>query len=184
MQTFTTQKQSISPTVMMVIHQSSKPIVTLSFPNGGRINVLKVNHFTHRCEMEKQVSLQGPCTAYLVNAGIEANKNINYLVLRNEEKQCYCCSCYDYRKDQACSHADSVDQHVKAEKMAQAVIEPVAAAKQEQLEVTPSQWTVAQWREIVRQGRERDRAYMNEFWEKAKLLQAQVHQPQQSQAGV
>ncbi len=171
--TYTTQQRSISPTVTMVIHQSDEPIVTLSFPNGGRINTLKVNHFTHRCELRKQLILPA-CTAYLVNAGIEANKNAHYLVLFNETMQCHSCSCYTYRKDGECSHADSVDQHVEAEKVAQAVIEALPVVKDE-IDVTTKR-TVEDWREIVRKGKERDKAERDIYWREVKLLQLQSQQ--------
>ncbi|HEX3641716.1 MAG TPA: hypothetical protein VHV10_10530 [Ktedonobacteraceae bacterium] len=176
MQTFTTQKQSISPTVMMVIHESSKPIVTLSFPDGGRINVIKVNHFTHRCELRKQLALPA-CTAYLVNALIDENKNAYYLVLFNEAKQCHSCSCYGYRLSGQCSHADSVDQHVESERMAQVVVEALPPVKDE-IDVTTKR-TVEDWREIMKRDKERQRKEWGQYWHEAKLLQLQA-QAQQS----
>jgi hypothetical protein len=107
MQTFTTQKRSISPSVIVVPFQSDKQIVTLSFPNGCRINALKINNFTHVCERETQIKIEGPITVYLVATNF---KGIYNLVVWSEEQEQYRCSCYEFRRDNWCSHCDAVPQ--------------------------------------------------------------------------
>lgn len=101
MDTFTTQKRSISPSILMVPFQSSKDIITLPFPNGARINALKINDFTHVCERETQINFEGPITVYLVASNF---KGIYYLVVWSEQEQRHRCSCYDFRKHEKCDH--------------------------------------------------------------------------------
>ena len=103
--TFTTQKRSISPSIIMVPFQSAKEVVTLPFPNGARVNALKVNNFTNVCERETQINLEGPITVYLVSSRF---KGIYYLVVWSEQEQRHRCSCYDFRKHDCCEHTSKV----------------------------------------------------------------------------
>jgi hypothetical protein len=182
-QAFTTQQKSISPTIALVRHVSQQKHITLDFPNGVNFNAIYVNHFTQRVQREDQIRFKGPVTVHLMASDIQ---NCYYLAWWSERSKQYLCSCYSFRRSAsiACCHTDDIN-HQQDEIPAEPVVETVVATtQQEQVEeVAPQQRTVAEWREIVRRGREQDRAFIDGYWKQAKLLQAQVHQPQ-PQTGV
>lgn len=107
MQTYTTQKQSISPTIIVIPHTSTKDIVSLHFENGVNINALHVNNFTHRCERQSQLKLRGVIDIHLVTTG---SPNVYYLVVQSPENKEYRCSCYGFRRNGQCEHCEAVKQ--------------------------------------------------------------------------
>lgn len=176
LQTFATQKRSISPTIIMIPHVSDKNIIPLSFPNGVKINALRVNHFTHQCEREVKLNFQGPFNAHLVTTDINnSHCNIYYLVTRNEEDQSYQCSCYNHRKHGECCHVDAV---VAYEASSVPAIEETAPNNEtttmlveNNVVLDPTvKSTAEQWYEIAKQDRARQRAFAKDYRDKAKAL--------------
>jgi hypothetical protein len=105
MQTFTTQKRSISPTITVVPHVSTKDIIPLHFENGVLLNTLQFNHFTHKCERQGQINFKGVVDIHLVSTG---SPNVYYLVVQSQEDKVHRCSCYCFRKLGQCEHCDAV----------------------------------------------------------------------------
>jgi hypothetical protein len=109
--TYTTLKRSLSPTIIVVPHYSDEAIVSLHFENGVRINALRVNHFTKRCEREEQLKFRGVVDIHLVTTG---SPNVYYLVKWSNDKQCFQCTCYAYRRDGCCEHCETMREHREA----------------------------------------------------------------------
>jgi hypothetical protein len=192
LQTFSTQKKSISPTVIMVPHASNENIIPLSFPNGVKINALKVNHFSHQCERQIQLNFRGPFNAYLVTTDINnIHCNIYYLVTWNEEDQRHYCSCYAHRRDGHCHHIDAViafdvetkpviEEATKDEVPAKETIkDKMQAARNEAIKASPSYDELqelkqrdinAYWREIAKRGRRINKAERDVYWREVKAL--------------
>lgn len=163
-----TQKQSISPTVALIRYTSTKKHITMNFPSGVALNAVYINHFSHEIIKECQIPFKGPITIHLVASGIQ---NCYHLVFWSEKRSQHVCSCYGFRQagELHCPHTDTVN-HQQDEAPAQPVVESVVAEQE-----APRR-TVAEWREIVRKGKERDKAELNVYWREVKLLQLQAQQ--------
>lgn len=170
-QPYVTQKQSISPTIALIRRVSAKKHITLDFPSGVSLNAIYVNNFTHEVVREGQISFKGPITIHLVASGIQ---NCYHLVFWSEKRSQYLCSCYGFRQagELHCPHTDMVNQQPVEGTVVQDVVETVTAEQEE----VPERRTVAEWREIIRRGKVRDKAELDIFWREAKLLQLEAQQ--------
>src|SRR5258708_6710327 len=70
-QPYTTQKQSISPTVALIRYTSTKKHITMDFPSGVALNAVYINNFSHEILREGQIPFKGPITIHLVASGIQ-----------------------------------------------------------------------------------------------------------------
>lgn len=170
-QPYTTQQKSISPTIALIRHVSTKKHITMDFPSGVALNAVYVNQFSREIVRESQIPFKGPITIHLVASGIQ---NCYHLVFWSEKRSQYLCSCYGFRQagELHCPHTDMVNQQPVEGTVVQAAVESVTAEQEE----APERRTVAEWREIIRRGKERDKAELNVYWREVKLLQLQAQQ--------